>query len=121
MRSTILDFSKEDRRKSDALLKDTNIFFANKRPGFFGIPRTGCRRVMCKKPGLIHATVVLHGETGPWSNRPGFDEIGATVSGVFALEGSLISPKRPPIVPICDNVVGWLGTGDLNHNCNFSI
>jgi crotonobetainyl-CoA:carnitine CoA-transferase CaiB-like acyl-CoA transferase len=63
-----------------------------------------------KKPGLIHATVVLHGEKGPWSNRPGFDEIGATVSGVFVLEGSLTSPKQPPIVPICDNVVGWLGT-----------
>ena len=54
--------------------------------------------------------MVLHGEKGPWSNRPGFDEIGATVSGLFALEGSLSSPKQPPIVPICDNVVGWLGT-----------
>jgi crotonobetainyl-CoA:carnitine CoA-transferase CaiB-like acyl-CoA transferase len=28
-----------------------------------------------KKPGLIHAKVVLHGERGPWSNRVGFDEI----------------------------------------------
>src|ERR1700710_1817229 len=55
-------------------------------------------------------TVVLHGEKGPWSNRPGFDEIGATVSGLFALEGYLSSPKQPPIVPICDNVVGWLST-----------
>ena len=63
-----------------------------------------------KKPGLIHATVVLHGEKGPWSNRPGFDEIGATVAGLFAIEGSLSNPKQPPIVPICDNVVGWLGT-----------
>jgi crotonobetainyl-CoA:carnitine CoA-transferase CaiB-like acyl-CoA transferase len=63
-----------------------------------------------KKPGLIPATVVLHGETGPWSNRPGFDEIGATVAGLFAAEGSLASPKQPPIKPICDNVVGWLGT-----------
>jgi crotonobetainyl-CoA:carnitine CoA-transferase CaiB-like acyl-CoA transferase len=62
-----------------------------------------------KKPGLIHATVVLHGEKGPWSNRPGFDEIAATVSGLFAVEGSLTNPKQPPIVPICDNIVGWLG------------
>src|SRR5271163_2913942 len=32
MRSTILDSSKEDRAKFDALLKDADIFFANKRP-----------------------------------------------------------------------------------------
>jgi crotonobetainyl-CoA:carnitine CoA-transferase CaiB-like acyl-CoA transferase len=59
---------------------------------------------------LIHATVVLHGEEGPWSNRPGFDEIGATVSGLFTIEGSSTQPRQPPIVPICDNVVAWLGT-----------
>ncbi len=55
-------------------------------------------------------TVVLHGEKGPWSNRPGFDEIGATVSGLFTIEGSSTRPKQPPIVPIVDNVVAWLGT-----------
>jgi crotonobetainyl-CoA:carnitine CoA-transferase CaiB-like acyl-CoA transferase len=110
MRSTILDSSKEDRAKFDALLKDADIFFANKRPGYLKSHGLDAEELCAKKPGLIHATVVLHGEEGPWSNRPGFDEIGATVSGVFALEGSLTSPKQPPIVPICDNVVGWLGT-----------
>jgi crotonobetainyl-CoA:carnitine CoA-transferase CaiB-like acyl-CoA transferase len=110
MRSTILDASKEDRARFDALLKDADIFFANKRPGYLKSHGLDAEELCAKKPGLIHATVVLHGETGPWSNRPGFDEIGATVSGVFALEGTLSSPKQPPIVPICDNVVGWLGT-----------
>jgi crotonobetainyl-CoA:carnitine CoA-transferase CaiB-like acyl-CoA transferase len=110
MRSTILDSSKADRAKFDALLKDADIFFANKRPGYLKANGLDAEELCAKKPGLIHVTVVLHGETGPWSNRPGFDEIGATVSGVFALEGSLASPKQPPIVPICDNVVGWLGT-----------
>src|SRR5258708_8025248 len=110
MRLTIVDSSKEDRAKSDALLKDADIFFANKRPGYLKSHGLDAEELCAKKPGLIHATVVLHGETGPWSNRPGFDEIGATVSGLFALEGSLSSPKQPPIVPICDNVVGWLGT-----------
>ena len=110
MRSTILDSSKDDRAKFDALLKDADIFFANKRPGYLKSHGLDAEELCAKKPGLIHATVVLHGERGPWSNRPGFDEIGATVSGLFALEGSLTSPKQPPIVPICDNVVGWLGT-----------
>jgi crotonobetainyl-CoA:carnitine CoA-transferase CaiB-like acyl-CoA transferase len=110
MRSTILDSTKEDRAKFDTLLKDADIFFANKRPGYLKSNGLDAEELCAKKPGLIHATIVLHGETGPWSNRPGFDEIGATVAGIFALEGSLASPKQPPIIPICDNVVGWLGT-----------
>ena len=110
MRSTILDDSKEDRARFDQLLSKADVFFANKRPGFLKLHGLEAEDLCARKPGLIHATVVLHGTRGPWSNRPGFDEIGATVAGLFALEGTLNRPKQPPIVPICDNVVGWLGT-----------
>ena len=110
MRSTILDDSKEDRARFNQLLQDADVFFANKRPGFLKKHDLDAEVLCEQKPGLIHATVVLHGEKGPWSNRPGFDEIGATVSGLFTIEGSLTRPKQPPIVPICDNVVAWLGT-----------
>src|SRR5216684_4210654 len=110
MRSTILDDAKEDRTRFDQLLQDADVFFANKRPGFLTKHDLDADALCKQKPGLIHATVVLHGEKGPWSNRPGFDEIGATVSGLFTIEGSSTRPKQPPIVPICDNVVAWLGT-----------
>ena len=110
MRSTILDNSKEDRARFDNLLKDADVFFANKRPGYLERHGLTAEELCAAKPGLIHAKVVLHGETGPWSNRPGFDEIGAAVSGVFCIEGTPTVPKTPAIIPICDNVVGWLGT-----------
>ena len=110
MRSTILDDSKEDRARFNQLLLDADVFFANKRPGFLKKHDLDAEALCKQKPGLIHATVVLHGEEGPWSNRPGFDEIGATVSGLFTIEGSPTQPRQPPIVPICDNVVAWLGT-----------
>jgi len=110
MRSTILDDSKGDGAQFNRLLQDADIFFANKRPGFLKKHDLDAETLCERKPGLIHAIVVLHGEKGPWSNRPGFDEIGAAVSGVFTLEGSPTRPKQPPIVPIADNVVGWLGT-----------
>lgn len=110
MRSTVLDDAKEDREKFNQLLKDADIFFANKRPGFLKKHDLDADALCQRKPGLIHATVVLHGEKGPWSNRPGFDEIGSAVSGLFTIESSPTQPKQPPIVPICDNVVGWLGT-----------
>jgi crotonobetainyl-CoA:carnitine CoA-transferase CaiB-like acyl-CoA transferase len=110
MRSTILDDSKEDRARFNQLLQDADVFFANKRPGFLKKHDLDAEALCEQKPGLIHATVVLHGEKGPWSNRPGFDEIGATVSGLFTIEGSPTRPRQPPIVPIVDNVVAWLGT-----------
>ena len=110
MRSTILDKSAEDRAIFDRLLKDADIFFANKRPGYLDRNGLGAEVLSKKKPGLIHTTVVLHGEKGPWANRPGFDEIGAAVTGVFCIEGTPTKPKQPTILPICDNVVGWLGT-----------
>jgi crotonobetainyl-CoA:carnitine CoA-transferase CaiB-like acyl-CoA transferase len=110
MRSTLLDGSKEDRAKFDHLLKKADVFFSNRRPGYLERYGLTAEELSEKRPGLIHAKVVLHGERGPWSNRVGFDEIGAAVSGVFSIEGTPTQPKSPPIIPICDNVVGWLGT-----------
>jgi crotonobetainyl-CoA:carnitine CoA-transferase CaiB-like acyl-CoA transferase len=110
MRSTLLDGSKEDRATFDRLLKNADVFFSNRRPGYLERYGLTAEELSQKKPGLIHAKVVLHGEQGPWSNRVGFDEIGTAVSGLFSIEGSPTQPKSPPIIPICDNVVGWLGT-----------
>jgi crotonobetainyl-CoA:carnitine CoA-transferase CaiB-like acyl-CoA transferase len=110
MRSTVLGDAPEDRKVFDKLLETTDVFFANKRPGFLAAHGLDAQELCARHPGLIHVTVVLHGEHGPWSNRPGFDEIGAAVSGLFTIEGSASQPKQPPIVPICDNVVAWLGT-----------
>src|SRR5580692_1555852 len=110
MRSTLLDGSKEDRATIDRLLKNADVFFSNRRPGYLERYGLTAEELSQKKPGLIHAKVFLHGEQGPWSNWVGFDEIGAAVSGVFAIEGSPSQPRSPPVIPICDNVVGWLGT-----------
>ena len=110
MRSTILNYSKDDRAQFDRLLKDADVFFANKRPGYLERNGLDAEELCAKKPGLIHASVVLHGDKGPWKSRVGFDEIGGAVSGLFCIEGTPTNPKSPPIIPICDNVVGWLGT-----------
>ncbi len=110
MRSTLLDGSKEDRAKFDRLLKDADVFFSNRRPGYLERYGLTAEELTEKKPGLIHTKVVLYGERGPWSNWVGFDEVGAAVSGLFSIEGTPTQPKSPPIIPICDNVVGWLGT-----------
>ena len=110
MRSLILDTSKDDRAKFDRLLKNADVFFANRRPGYLERYGLDAEELCAKRPGLIHARVVAHGDKGPWKDRTGFDETGAAVTGLFCNEGTPTHPKSPPIIPICDNVVGWLGT-----------
>src|SRR5256714_1701846 len=70
--STILDDAKEDREKFNQLLKDADVFFANKRPGFLKKHGLDSESLCAHRPGLVHAIVAMHGEEGPWSNRPGF-------------------------------------------------
>jgi crotonobetainyl-CoA:carnitine CoA-transferase CaiB-like acyl-CoA transferase len=110
MRQTILDHSKDDLAKFDRLLKDADVFFANRRPGYLERDGLDAEELCAKRPGLIHARVVAYGDKGPWKDRTGFDETGAAVAGLFCTEGTPMHPKSPPIVPICDNVVGWFGT-----------
>jgi crotonobetainyl-CoA:carnitine CoA-transferase CaiB-like acyl-CoA transferase len=110
MRQTILDYSKDDSKKFDHLLEGADVFFSNKRPGYLERHGFDAKTLSEKKPGLIHASVLLHGDKGPWKNRPGFDEVGGAVAGLFTIEGTPEHPQSPPIIPIADNVVGWLGT-----------
>ncbi|MGV9427934.1 CoA transferase [Streptomyces sp. NPDC003656] len=110
MRSAYLGDSEPDRERLEQLLADADVFFSNRHPGFLAKQKLTAEDLAAKYPGLIHTEVTLHGPYGPWANRPGFDEIGACVAGIFALEGTLEDPRQPPILPIVDNVVGWLGT-----------
>jgi crotonobetainyl-CoA:carnitine CoA-transferase CaiB-like acyl-CoA transferase len=110
MRSTILGRAEEDRARLDELFQGADVFFSNRRPGYLERDGLDAETLAEKKPGLIHARVVLHGDKGPWKDRVGFDEIGAAVSGLFTIEGTPSRPHSPPIIPIVDNMVGWFGT-----------
>jgi hypothetical protein len=49
MRSTVLDSSKEDRAKFDALLKDADIFFCKQALWILEVPCDGCGGVVCEE------------------------------------------------------------------------
>jgi crotonobetainyl-CoA:carnitine CoA-transferase CaiB-like acyl-CoA transferase len=110
MRSTYLSDTGDDRVTLDELLRGADVFFSNRHPGHLEQVGLTAAEVAVGHRGLIHAQVQLHGAEGPWATRPGFDEIGACVSGLFALGGTLEHPKQPPMLPIVDNIVGWFGT-----------
>lgn len=96
------------------LLRDADVFYANRRPGLLTELGVDAEQAFAVRPGLIHVTASCYGETGPWAHRVGFDQVAGTVTGMVAAEGSLDRPKLPPTSIINDYLVAWLAaTGAL--------
>lgn len=107
LRSAWLD-PRADRDQLDRLLAGADIFFHNRRPAFLREIELTAEDAARKRPGIIYVSISVHGLTGPWAERPGFDQSAACVTGIMALEGSAQQPKLPPIVVINDYLASWL-------------
>lgn len=107
MRSCWLD-PRRDRARLLHLLEGADIFFHNRRPAFLGDIGLTAQGAARERPGIVYVSISLHGETGPWADRPGFDQSAGCVSGIMALEGSPEAPQLPPIVVINDYLTAWL-------------
>ncbi|CAM3858635.1 CoA transferase [Tsukamurella strandjordii] len=110
-RSTTLEIADAEQRATFLDLASTaDVFYSNRRPGWrerFGISADELRAV---NPGLIDVQVLYAGESGPWSDRVGFDISAGAAWGLNNIEGTDSRPEHPPIYVICDYVVGWLAT-----------
>lgn len=111
VRSAVIDVcAAEGRERMAALLRDADVFYANRRHGFLEKVGLSAQEAAALKPGIVHVTVSLHGPDGPWAERAGFDQTAGAVSGVMNLEGSPDAPKLPPVMVVNDNIVAWLST-----------
>jgi crotonobetainyl-CoA:carnitine CoA-transferase CaiB-like acyl-CoA transferase len=112
MRSSWLD-PRRERALLVRLLQDADIFFQNRRPAFLReidlTPEDAAR----ERPGIIYVSVSLHGITGPWADRPGFDQSAGAVTGVTTLQGSTDKPELPPIGVINDYLTAWLAQAGI--------
>jgi len=88
------------------LVETADIVVENGRPGVvqkLGVDYQTLSRI---NPRIIYASISGFGQTGPWSQRPGFDLIAQAMSGIMSAMGI---PGREPVksgVP-----VGDLGAG----------
>ena len=107
LRSSWLDPRRHPNRVA-ALLRDSDVFFHNRRQQFVSEIGMTPDEAAAARPGLVYVTVSLHGLDGPWAGRPGFDQSAGSVTGIMLAEGGGSEPKLPPIMVVNDYLVSWL-------------
>lgn len=87
-RSIALDLkAPEDREVLYALVKTADVLIENARPGVSARLGMDYETLRAINPRLVYASISGFGQTGPWSQRPGFDLIAQAVSGVLSSNG----------------------------------
>ncbi|HVZ42799.1 MAG TPA: CoA transferase [Ramlibacter sp.] len=84
------------------LAEDADILIENYRPGAMRRLGLGYEDVRQVNPRLVYTSISGFGQSGPWSDRPGFDLMAQAMSGVMSVTGY---PGGPPVkcgVPVAD-------------------
>ena len=84
------------------LTETADILIENYRPGVtkrLGIDYETLAKI---NPRLIYASISGFGQTGPWSQRPGFDLIAQAMGGVMSITGQPGGPPTKSGVPVSD-------------------
>ena len=88
------------------LLETADILLENFRPGVMARLGLGWDDLHARFPRLIYGCVSGFGQTGPYSDRGGFDVMAQAISGLMSITGPVErEPFRLPI-PICDLAAG---------------
>jgi crotonobetainyl-CoA:carnitine CoA-transferase CaiB-like acyl-CoA transferase len=102
-RSVVLDLKSEGGRAVFLrMVEDADIILENFRPGV--VKRLGIDYEAVAKinPRVVYASISGFGQSGPWSQRPGFDLMAQAMSGIMSVTGH---PGNPPVkagVPVAD-------------------
>jgi len=88
-----------------SLVKDADVCIENFTPGVAERLGIGYKAVEAVADAIIYCHISGYGQTGPYCDRPAFDQIMQGEVGLLSMAGSEISPARVPI-PITDILAG---------------
>lgn len=97
-----------DREHMRGLVKGADVFAESYRPG--GITKLGFgpEDVAALRPGIIYLSLDCYGWTGPWADRPGWEQLAQVATGMTVAQGSAQQPELQPTYPN-DYITGFLG------------
>jgi crotonobetainyl-CoA:carnitine CoA-transferase CaiB-like acyl-CoA transferase len=102
-RSLALNLKSEAGRKVFYRLVETaDILVENYRPGATGRLGIDYETLQAINPRLVYASISGFGQTGPWSQRPGFDLIAQGMGGIMSITGHPGQPPTKAGVPLAD-------------------
>ena len=102
-RSVVLNLkSQAGREVLLRMVKDADILLENYRPGAMQRLGLGYEVVQQINPRLVYTSISGFGQTGPWSDRPGFDLMAQAMSGVMSVTGYQGGPPVKAGVPVAD-------------------
>ncbi|WP_435118827.1 CoA transferase [Amycolatopsis thermoflava] len=111
--ATVSPYESEGAGLLRSLLREADVFYANRRPGYLAKIGFSAEEAAAVRPGIIHATASLNGEQGPWADRVGFDQSAGSLVGMMHLEGDGVRPALTPILVVNDYIVSWLLTAGI--------
>ena len=88
------------------LVRGADVLVENFRPGVMARLGLGPEVLRAENPQLIYCAISGFGQTGPWADRPAYDQIVQGVSGVMSITGDRDSAPLRVGYPLADTVGG---------------
>lgn len=108
-RSACLDLDQPGQQAVlQTLLADADVFSQSFRTGRLARRGLAPAALAQVRPGIVCVSINCYGHTGPWVERPGWDQLAAAVTGLCSMQGG---PDGPPSVmncAACDYITGYL-------------
>ena len=92
------------------LVKESDFFLQNFRPGTIDIMGFGYEELKKLNPRIIMINVSAYGQYGPYKERVGFDPIGQAMGGLMSLTGFEGDPPIRTFFPLIDRITSLHAT-----------
>jgi crotonobetainyl-CoA:carnitine CoA-transferase CaiB-like acyl-CoA transferase len=90
-----------------ALVAECDVFSQGYRQGSLERMGLGPLDLARLRPGIIYTSINAYGHEGPWSQRPGWEQLAQTVTGMAHIHGGDAGPKLQPGA-VTDYTTGFL-------------
>jgi crotonobetainyl-CoA:carnitine CoA-transferase CaiB-like acyl-CoA transferase len=106
--SAYLDLDRpRDAERLRALVAEADVFAQGFRAGALERRGFAPEELAAVRPGIIYVSINCYGHVGPWRERPGWEQLAQTVSGLATAQGTVDRPQRMPVAA-CDYTTGYL-------------
>jgi len=106
--AAFVDLETEDGRAAlRALVRGADVFSQGYRQGTLERRGFGPLELAELRPGIVVTAINCYGHEGPWRARPGWEQLGQTVTGMAVVHGGEEGPKLQPGA-VTDYTTGYL-------------